>query len=124
MHGVKGTLVVEASITCDADSHEGTSLESPSGDNEVGIIPTKVPVHGYVDPTSGNIKMFNLNTDTKVESDTNLTTGYIGRDTSLTAIQLHGCEDRASGHINMNNSGFNSQLITSQVESGRVCDKT
>ena len=115
MHCVKGTTVVEASITCDSDSHERTSLESPPGGNEIGNIPTKVPVHGYVDPASGNIKMFNLNIDTKGDSDINLTNGYVGRNTGPTAIQLH---------INMNNSGFNSQLITSQVDSGRVCDKT
>ena len=83
----KKTAAVEESITHDSDLYEGTDPKSPPGGSEVGIFPANIPVHGYVDPTSGNINMFKLNTGTNGESDIKLPQEYVGNSTDSTTVQ-------------------------------------
>ena len=95
-------------FTFDTNLHKDNCPKlSPEGINNFADN-TTVLLHGYVDPTSGNVSVYTLDTGMVKDTDTQL-------------IPLHGCIDPTSWSINFNKPVYNNRMTPSHAKSSMVC---
>ena len=71
-------------------------------------VPDSIPIHRYVDPVSGNISMFSLDTMENIEP---------GKGRGMTIFESSEIVDNTQGQQVVNNPGVKNKLSALKVES-------
>ena len=77
-------------------------------------VPDSIPIHRYVDPVSGNISMFSLDTKESIEP---------GEGRGMTIIESQEFVDDIQGQQIVNNPGVKNKLSALKVESNTAWEK-